>query len=92
MKTITITRGLEAIVDDADYVRLVGFKWFAAIANGHTYAARTLQARGGGQRMVLMHRVLLGEPDGIVRHINGDGLDNRRENLRLVPRKVKEPS
>jgi len=92
MKTITITRGLEVIVDDADYVRLVGFKWCACGPAGYVYASRMVRVPGGGQRMALMHRVLLGEPDGIVWHINGDGLDNRRANLRLVPRKVKEPS
>ena len=83
-KTITLTKGLEVTVDDADYLSMVVFKWYALSPNGspRTYAARW----GGSTRTILMHRVLLGEPDGKVWHVNGNGLDNRRENLRVVPR------
>lgn len=86
-KTITLSQGLEVIVDDADYLSLVVFKWYA-LADGskeRVYAAR--HAPGDNRRLIFMHRALLGEPDGIVRHINGNGLDNRRENLCVVPRK-----
>ena len=84
MKTITLTRGLEAIVDDADYVALVGFKWYATRSgkSGHVYAGRA--PRRGEKLPQLMHRVLLGDPPGYIRHINGNGLDNRRENLRVI--------
>lgn len=41
--------------------------------------------RGTKPRVIKMHRLILSAPDGWhVDHINGDGLDNRRENLRLV--------
>lgn len=71
---IPLTQGLAALVDetDADRVRSVG-KWFAQRSRNTFYAART-----GG---VLLHRVLC-PTWPLVDHINGNGLDNRRANLR----------
>lgn len=82
MKEIPLTRGLVALVDDEDYERVAQFKWYAAVTKRKTYAARATgprKARG----FVLMHRFILGTPDGaLTDHANLNGLDNRRENLR----------
>ena len=86
MKTIPLTQGKATTVDEADYDRPeVGGRHWAAMRNGRQwYAAR--RAPGPGSRHLLLHRVVLGlvPGDPAVDHINGDGLDNRRENLRLA--------
>lgn len=82
-KLILLTKGKCAVVDDEDYENLSSFRWHYA---GAGYAARRrLKAEGGYDKILYMHRVILGQPDGLdVDHINGNKLDNRRENLRAV--------
>ncbi len=82
MRTIELTRGKFAKVDDADYEYLNQWKW----RHNEGYATRTLLP---GRRHINMHRILMGLSLGDgkeVDHINGDGLDNRRCNLRLCTR------
>ena len=85
MKTIKLTQGKHSIVDDDDYKRLSRYRWYAANTSGKFYyAVRRSPRLGSKQRTILMHRVILNAPDGTeVDHINGDGLDNRRSNIRL---------
>lgn len=80
-RSIPLTRGLEAIVDAADYERLAAVKWYAQPAHSGHYAKRHVQS-GGVRQDVYMHRVVLGV-DQTVDHINGNRLDNRRANLRV---------
>lgn len=77
MKTIELSKGMVAIVDDADHEQLIGTNWFASAGHQTYYAV----CAGGRE---LMHRFLMkpGKNEE-VDHINGNGLDNRRENLRV---------
>ena len=81
-KEIQLTRGQKTIVDDEDYEYLMQWKWHC---NDGGYAVR--RTPKGPVQAVRMHRQLLNAPDGLeVDHINGNRLDNRRCNLRLVTR------
>lgn len=81
MKQIPLTQGLYALVDAADYELLAKYSWHAKPDRNTVYARTRIP--GGGPRM-LMHRLLTGAQSGqLVDHINGNGLDNRRANLRL---------
>ncbi len=88
MITIELTQGKVALIDDKDATRITPFKWFAIRVrkNGRWYAGRKLPRRGKKQQDLLyMHREILNAPAGmVVDHINGDGLDNRRQNLRIT--------
>jgi hypothetical protein len=87
MRVIPLTRGLVALVDDRDFTFLSGWKWFAHPhgKNKRMYAARN-QRVGGKRVTVLMHRVLLGITSGEVDHVDGDGLNNTRANIRPCSR------
>ena len=83
-KEIPLTRGHSTIVDDADYPYLSGMKWFS-LNNSRSFCAARNQWVDGKRKTVCMHRIILNAPSNMmVDHINGDTLDNRRCNLRLV--------
>lgn len=80
---IPLTRGKEAVIDAQDAHLVSGFNWYADLNNGIWYAKRTIN--GPLARTVKMHRVLMGDPDGLcVDHRDCDGLNNRRSNLRTA--------
>lgn len=76
---IPLTRGLVALIDDTDESLVASFKWYARDNKLTRYAARSIR-RPEGVSTLYMHRLLTGWV--AVDHRNGDGLDNRRENLR----------
>lgn len=83
MKTIPLTQGLFTVVDDADFEALVQHKWYARKSGRRFYAARRRPASGGC--IIYVHRVILRCPAGMqIDHKDGDGLNNTRENLRIV--------
>jgi hypothetical protein len=82
---IPLTQNLHALVDEEDYERLKNYKWHVTRHGGYgtPYAARL--ERG---HLVFMHRQIMNPPRGkVVDHINGNGLDNRRCNLRICDRR-----
>lgn len=82
MEEILLTRGKVALVDDEDYEWLNQYKWSANYIGGKFYAVRS--GPRPQKETIYLHRVVMGTPKGMdVDHINGDGLDNRRSNLRL---------
>lgn len=88
MIEIALTHGLVALVDDADADFVGRWKWHAKFRHGHTdglvYARRTDRS-GERAAAVYMHRAIMDPPAGmVVDHINGNGIDNRRSNLRIV--------
>ncbi|NIA17326.1 MAG: hypothetical protein GWO86_03155 [Planctomycetes bacterium] len=86
-RRIRLTRGKSTIVDQDDFEKLKQYKWHVHPVqdNGQNqYAIRTVQ-RGNKRCRCAMHRVISQAPEGLfVDHINHNGLDNRRTNLRIV--------
>jgi hypothetical protein len=83
MKTIPLTRGFSAIVDDQDFEFLIRFRWQALLGNtGKVYAVRTLPRKGGCQKKTRMHNDIMGCLN--IDHIDGDPLNNCRSNLRVA--------
>ena len=81
-KKIPLTQGLQATVSARDYPRLTKYRWHAH-KDGHAktfYALRHYRLPSGKPARRSMHTEILGLLQ--VDHKNGDGLDNRRSNLR----------
>lgn len=87
-KEIDLTQGYKAIVDDSDYELVSRYKWCVSSGETVKYARRgTLKREPHYSTEIQMHRFILGTKRGIeIDHINGNGLDNRRENLRATDR------
>ena len=84
MKQIPLSRGLFALVDDADYDWLSQWKWYALRQPRTFYAVRDVKV-DKKKTSIWMHRLVNGTPDHLkTDHMNGNGLDNRRSNLRSV--------
>jgi len=80
MRIIALTQGRSAIVDDEDFERLNSFSW---CFTNQGYACRGYRS-GGKQHKVYLHRYIMNPPSGMeIDHINGNGLDNRKDNLRV---------
>lgn len=90
MKKIPLSRGYIALVDDEDYDRVeAAGPWFAVVGgSSNVYAVHHVPQPEGGRIREAMHRFILTIADAKVevKHKDGDGLDNRRENLRTKKR------
>jgi HNH endonuclease len=78
---LRLSRGLVTVIDDSDWPLVSRGRWYASAPRprGVHYAMGRINGK-----LTYLHRVLMGEPSLTVDHINGDGLDNRRANLRLA--------
>jgi hypothetical protein len=86
MKTIELSKGKKTIVDDEDFQHLNKFKWYVNQnrKDGDYYAIRD-DYNDGRKIRIAIHRLIMNAPKGmLVDHINGDTLDNRKSNLRIV--------
>lgn len=83
VKEIPLTQGKVALVDDEDYELVSQYKWCVHSKTRHCYALST------NIPQILMHRLIMSAKQGeIIDHINHNGLDNRRKNLRIASRSL----
>lgn len=79
---IPLTRGLVALVDDGDALAMGAYSWHAHPDTRTWYASRTIRYPDGSHSTQQMHALITGLT--MVDHRNGNGLDNRRSNLRAA--------
>lgn len=86
MKLIPLPKGLYAKVDDDDFERLNKFKWYTlrqGKSSLNLYARRTARINRRNVT-ILMHREILQGNHSRTDHIDGDGLNNQKDNLRIA--------
>lgn len=87
-------QGRFALVDDEDYASVESYKWYLYPAGGrsrlsYVYRVHYLGKNDKGtnkNKKIYLSRLILEFPMGLVDHVNGDTLDNRRCNLRISTR------
>lgn len=84
MAQIKLTQGQFALVDDSDFDWLNQWKWYVRKSGRNFYAVRDVWDKENKKNIKIhMHRLINNTPDGFeTDHINRNGLDNRRINLR----------
>ncbi len=82
MKEIELSKGKVAIVDDEDYEYLSQWKW--SLSSKGKGRKNLYAVRANKKSIISMHRQIMKFPENFfIDHINGDGLDNQKDNLRL---------
>ncbi len=84
MKKIQLTKNKYALVDGDLFDELNRFNWCVVPSGRTSYAMRNAKVDGDKYKAIKMHHAILGVPEkGMeVDHIDGDGLNNQRKNLR----------
>jgi hypothetical protein len=89
MKRIILREQVACVIDDED-ADLADLGWYVSFSGpDHPYAERKIVGLDGARKNLRLHRVIAERAYGplgrlSVDHMNGDTLDNRRENLRVV--------
>ncbi len=89
-KEIKLSKNFMIIVDNSDFQKVNKLKWFRIERHGISYAIREENRKKGSPKRdrILLHHFILNtnQREITIDHINGNGLDNRKENLRICTR------
>lgn len=86
-KEIKLTQGKVAIIDDEDLPKTNHLKWCATKNKHNFYAINSSTVISGKRKKIWMHRLVVNAPDGFeVDHLDGNGLNNQKTNLRICTR------
>jgi len=81
-KLIPLTRGKFTTVDDEDFDMLNKFKWYCQKGRNTFYAKRKPEKND-----IFIHHILMNPGSGYIDHIDGNGLNNQKSNLRIVSKR-----
>ncbi|MCK4828580.1 HNH endonuclease, partial [bacterium] len=85
MKKIRLSQNKVALIDNEDYKLVSKYHWVTLHARDNLYYAYALIKRNGNYTTLRMHRLIMDAPRDLhIDHRNGNGLDNRKRNLRFA--------
>lgn len=88
MQVVSLSKGCVALIDDQDWAEVEKRNWFVSFQGSkkkRAYACTNVKGENGLHKILPMHTLLMNPGPGlVVDHINGNSLDNRRANLRVV--------
>lgn len=77
---------VRCLIDDSDVGLLINYKWHLN-KRGNTFYLRAYKKDACSYKKVYIHRMIIECEDKYeIDHINGNALDNRKENLRICDR------
>lgn len=82
---LPLTQGKVTLIDDDDYELVSRYSWFPRTdkKSGTVYVVTKITV-ARKRKQIYLHRIIMEAKEGqVVDHLNRDGLDNRRENLKL---------
>ncbi|MDD5010733.1 MAG: hypothetical protein PHQ00_01265, partial [Phycisphaerae bacterium] len=84
-RKIWLTRQKFAIVNPEDFEMLNYYSWHIIGSDRNFYANRYSGRINGKKKFISMHRFIMNPPPGyLVDHVDGQGLNNTRGNLRIA--------
>lgn len=86
MIEIYLPQNFICLVSDEDFERVSKYRWHTVIGGKTRYALRREVQPNGKRKLIWMHHFIMGSSG--IDHRNGNGLDNRRENLRIASKSL----
>lgn len=85
IKEILLSSGKITFVDEEDYQRVIQYNWWSQIRKNNVWYAKVrMRLPGGERRLVSLHRFIMNcHSDDQIDHIDHDGLNNCKDNLRI---------
>ncbi len=84
---IPVGKDYQSTIDEEDYVRVMEYRWYPLVGSDNLVYAASKNKQGRGPAVIVMHRLIMNAPGGLtVDHLDGNGLNNQKGNLRFATR------